>query len=96
MKMELKTLSDEELAAKAEDFARLNLTDRDDVIFDFEADIKRFMKKLDVAKLMRKNKKYIKNIKAFIMNMILQSYLKDIITVGEKKERRFKKYYLEA
>ena len=37
--MALKSLSDNQLVTLSEDFARLNLDDRDDVVFNFEADI---------------------------------------------------------
>lgn len=90
-----KDLTDEQLVKFGEDFARLNLDDRDDVIFDFEADMKKAMKKVNIKKLIKKDKKYIKNVKNFIMNIVLQRYLIDIIKVGNKKVKRYKKLYLE-
>lgn len=90
-----KDLTDEQLVSLGEDFARLNLDDRDNVVFDFEADMKKALKKVNIKKLIKKDKKYLKNVKNFIMNIVLQRYLKDIIKVGNKKVNRYKKFYLE-
>jgi len=83
----MKILSDEERVELVNEFALKNLDDRDDVIFDFEADIKRMFKKLDLKKLINKDKKYIKALKSAIYNLVLQSYLEDIINIGIKKSK---------
>jgi hypothetical protein len=94
--MEVKTLSDDEKVKLSDDFARINLNDRDDVVFDFEADMRRVMKQVNIKKLMKKDKKYIKGLKKFIMNIVLQRYLVDIIKVGNKKVSRFNRFYVGA
>lgn len=94
--MARKELSDQELFNLSQDFARLNLVDRDNVVFDFEADIKRVMKTINLQRLINKDKKYLRQVKLFIRELILQSYLKDMINVGLKKTKRFNNYYVAA
>jgi hypothetical protein len=94
--MEQKILSDEELQKLGEDFARLNLQDRDNVVFDFEVDIKRMAKRLDVKRLKRRDRKYIKAVKEFIMGVVLKAYLKDMMLVGIKKTNRYKRFYVNG
>ena len=90
-----KDLSDNQLVKLGEEFAMGNLNDRDDVVFDFEADMKRLMKKVNINKIIKKDKKYLKQVKKFITNIILERYLKDIINVGNKKVKRYTTFYTE-
>lgn len=92
---QLKEFTDNQLVELSEDFAMKNLDDRDDVIFDFEADMKKVMKKINLNKLVANDKKYLKNVKKLIMDIVLQRYLKDIINVGTKKIDNYKDFYLE-
>ncbi len=91
-----KELTDDELVKLGEDFARLNLIDRDNVVFDFEVDSIKMIKNLNLRKLIKRNKKYMHDVKNFFMQIVLQAYLKDIIKVGNKKVNRYKRFYLEA
>lgn len=95
-KMKLKKQSDETLLNLADDFLRLGLKDRDDVIFDFEADLKKILRRVEVRKLLKKNKKYIREVKSFMKDFILQTYLIDMMKIGEKKYKRFERFYLES
>ena len=92
---QLKKLLDEQKKEVSEKLALLNLKDRDNTIFNFEADIKKVFKQLDLKKLIKHDKEYINGVKSFILNMIKKFYLKDIINVGVKKANRFKREYLE-
>ena len=92
--MKVKELSDTKLIQLGDDFSRLNLKDRDNVIFNFEADTKKMLKNINLNKLIKKDKKYLKNVKKFIKQIVLQSYLIDIINVGNKKASRYSRYYV--
>lgn len=93
--MALKELTDNELIKLADDFVRLNLKDRDNTVFDFEADVERMIKNINLNKLIANNKKYLKSVRNFIMQIFLKFYLKDVINIGIKKMNRYRKFYLE-
>lgn len=93
---ELKKFNDDQLNELSTDFVLKNLEDRDDVIFDFEADIKKVLKKINVRRFLNKDRKYVKKVKQFIKDIILQRYLVDMIKVGTKKANRFKRTYINV
>jgi hypothetical protein len=94
--IQIKSLTDNEKKELSDKLAMLNLNDRDDVIFNFEADMKKLVKGIDMRKILRKDKKYIANLKNYINGMVRNIYLKDIINVGKKKTKRFVTSYIEA
>lgn len=91
----IKILSDNELVENAETIARTTLEYRDNIIFDFEADMKKFSKKLDTKLLLKNDNNYKDAVKNAIMGIIIQRYLVDIINLGKKKSKLFKKLYLD-
>lgn len=95
MPRQIKQLDDEELEKDNEQFIRLNVEDKDDVDFDFEEDIGRVIKQLNVRKLIKNDTKYMRNFRKALTSFYLQSYLLDNINVGEKKINRFLRLYTE-
>jgi len=54
---------DEEKQELLDNYVRLNLKDRDDINFNFEEDLRKFiLKNLNVKKLIAQDKKYMKRV----------------------------------
>lgn len=94
MPIQLKELTDNELVELSEKFAMANLKDRDNIVFNFEEDFRKMIKKINLKKLIKDDKKYLKKVKEFIYQIILQAYLKDMINAGLRKENRYKRFYV--
>lgn len=91
----VKEINDNSLVELNNKFAMLNLKDRDDVVFNYETDVKKMIRKLNIKRLLKKDKKYLRNVRKIFMAMILQSYLKDMILTGQKKKNRYISYFTE-
>jgi len=91
----VKEINDNSLVELNNKFAMLNLKDRDDVVFNYETDVKKMIRKLNIKRLLKKDKKYLRNVRKIFMAMILQSYLKDMILTGQKKKKRYISYFTE-
>jgi len=76
-------------------FLTNSLNDNDDVAFNFEADYKKMVKKLELDKIIAGSVQYKNRVKKYIKKFILDHYLKDMIKVGTKKVNRFKRTFKE-
>jgi len=87
---------DEEKQELLDNYVRLNLKDRDDINFNFEEDLRKFiLKNLNVKKLIAQDKKYMKRVNEMIAAFVAKSYLPDILKIGRKQANRYKRNFTE-
>ena len=60
-----------------------------DYIFDFDADFLRLLKTLNIKRLQKNDKKYMKKFSDTISAMYRKVYLKEVINAGVKQGERF-------
>ena len=68
-----------------------SVKDIDNVVFSYEVDIKKIIKKINIRQIINKNPKFIKRLKNIFLQLYLQHYLKDTIKDGHKKTNRYKR-----
>jgi len=97
MQRQIKKVDDPEAMDNTEEYIRLNLRDRDEIDFNFEADIeKNIIKKLDLNKMLNKDKKYIQQITDFITALYIKSYFPDALKAGDRARGRFDRIFTKA
>lgn len=96
MKKQYKELSDEQKMDNIEKLVKLNVIDKDDVIFDFEVDIEKMIKKISVDQLLSSNnKKHLNKFKDSVNKLEKQVYLPENIKSSIKQTKRFNRLFLE-
>ncbi len=96
MSRQIKEFDDAESQKRIEEFVRLSIKNRDTVDFNFEADLKVIMKKLNVKRLVENDKEYLHNFVKMIIRMYEKIYLEETITIGRRQGSRFINLFTEA
>ncbi len=96
MPKELKKFDDTEAQIRIEQFVKLGLKDRDNIDFDFEADLIKLIKKLNVARLINNDKEYLKQFTQMIIRMYEKIYLKDVVKAGRQQGNRFVRLFARS
>lgn len=89
MPRQIKQLNDSEKQKAIEVFVRNTFKDRDDYMFDFEADFVRMLKKLNVRRLVNGDRKYLRKFTKAIMEMYRKVYFPETLKAGKRQTDRF-------
>ena len=81
--------------AKIKEWGQARVELQDEYIFDFEADFEKLMKKINIRRLVNKDRKYLKTFKDTIMAMYRKVYLQEVMKSGEKQARLFMEIFTE-
>ncbi len=93
--LQIKEMTDEQRADKLDEFLLASLESKDDYVFDFEADLIRIIKRLDVKRLMRNDRKYIRGFTNTVVAMFKRIYVPEVMRAGIKDANNFKRLYTE-
>jgi len=88
-------MNDRTKMAKIKEWGQARVELQDEYIFDFEADFEKLMKKINIRRLVNKDRKYLKTFKDTIMAMYRKVYLQEVMKSGEKQARLFMEIFTE-
>jgi hypothetical protein len=92
---QIKKLDDEKIVENVETLVRNNLDAREDVNFDFDADVGRMIQKLSVKQLVKGNRKHAIRFKSDLIKLEKGVYMPLTVQMGIKNTKRFNRLFME-
>ncbi len=92
----VKQIDDAENQELLEQYVKNGLKDRDNIDFDFEADLIKMIRKLNVTRLVNNDREYLDNFTKSVIGLYRKFYLGDVVFAGKREADRFFRLFTEG